>query len=103
MKKLIFFFAILIGSLTSCTKENVVSDDLTTSLDARGSGTPISIASIPQSVKDFIISKYPGYRIKEAQQELEHGVIEYKVTILNGRLKKRLLFDANWVFIGEKL
>jgi hypothetical protein len=104
MMKSVFFVAMLVGSLVSCTKESVLKDDSSiTTLDARGSGTPVSLASIPQSVKDFIAAKYAGYRIKEAQMELEDSGIQYKITILNGKLKKRLLFDANWMFIGEKL
>ena len=51
----------------------------------------------------YTSAKYAGYRIKEAQMELEDSGIQYKITILNGKLKKRLLFDANWMFIGEKL
>ena len=102
--KSVFFVVMLVGSLVSCTKDSVLADDsLTTILDVRGSGTPVSIASIPQAVKDFIAAKYAGYRIKEAQMELEDSGIQYKITILNGKLKKRLLFDANWMFIGEKL
>jgi len=102
--KSVFFVVMLVGSLVSCTKDSVLADDsLTTTLDARGSGTPVSIASIPQPVKDFIEAKYAGYKIKEAQMELEDSGIQYKITILNGKLKKRLLFDANWMFIGEKL
>lgn len=103
MFKNILVAIVLMASASSCTHDSLTTDDLTSSLDSRGSGTPVSVASIPQTVKDFISSKYPGYRIKEAQQEVEDAGIQFKVTIVNGGLKKRLLFDANWVFISEKL
>jgi hypothetical protein len=103
MKRILFFIAISTLTLVSCSKDsgvNLGSDDLLSS--SSSSGIQISTSSVPQSAKNLIASRYAGYSIKEVQQELEHGAKQFKITIVSGNAKIRLLFDANWVFIGEK-
>ncbi|MBL7814073.1 MAG: hypothetical protein JNL70_03630 [Saprospiraceae bacterium] len=102
MKRILFFVAVCLMSLTSCSKDDGVflgSDDFSSS-----SSTSVQVAtsSVPQSARNYIASNYAGYTIKEAQKELEHGATIYKVTIVKGNAKVRLLFDANWTFIGVK-
>lgn len=103
MKRILFFIALSTLTLASCQKDSGISlgsDDLSSS----SSSTSIQVAtsSVPQSARNLISSRYNGYSIKEVQKELEHGATIYKVTIVKGSSKIRLLFDANWTFIGEK-
>ena len=106
MKRLLFFIAISTLTLTSCSKDdgiNLGSDDLSSSSSSSSSpSVQIATSSVPQSARNLITTRYSGYSIKEAQKELEHGATIYKVTIVRGNTKIRLLFDANWNFIGEK-
>ena len=106
MKRLLFFIAISTLTLTSCSKDdgiNLGSDDLSSSSSSSSSpSVQIATSSVPQSARNLISTRYSGYSIKEAQKELEHGATIYKVTIVRGNTKIRLLFDANWNFIGEK-
>lgn len=109
MKRLLFFIAISTLTLTSCSKDDGISlgsDDLLShSSSSSSSSSPsvqIATSSVPQSARNLISTRYSGYSIKEAQKELEHGATIYKVTIVRGNTKIRLLFDANWNFIGEK-
>lgn len=103
MKRLIFFIAVCVLTLTSCSKDDGVflgSDDLS----SNSSSTSIQVAtsSVPQSARTTISTRYTGYTIKEVQKELEHGISIYQVTIVNGNTKIKLIFDANWTFVGEK-
>ena len=106
MKRILFFIALSTLTLTSCHKDSGLgssSDDFSLSSSSSSStSTPIAISSVPQSAKNFVASNYGGYSIKEAEQELEHGAKQYKLTIVSGSAKIRLLFDSNWNFIGEK-
>jgi uncharacterized membrane protein YkoI len=116
MRKSLFLAAGLALALTSCTKEQgITPDDSGNHLgfDDKGGGSSSSSSSTSSvnitltatqkaAVEAVIASKYAGYKIKEAEQELEHGVVFYKVTIVSGSAKIKLLFSADWKFIGEK-
>jgi hypothetical protein len=120
MKKSLFIALGLIVALTSCQKEGILAPDSSTNgststttnqgLIASKSTTSSSTTSTSitltttqkAAVNAVIASKYAGYSIKEAEKELEDGVVIYKVTIVSGDNKKRLLFNVNWQFIGEK-
>ena len=104
MKKNLFLAASLVFALASCQKLDGVSpgsDNSTSSLSS--SGTVVPMSSVPQSVKDFIATKYLGYAIHEVQTELEHGVSYFQVDIRKGSNdRKKLLFTKSWVFVKEK-
>ena len=109
MKRILFFIAISTLTLASCTKDsgvNLGSDDLLSSSSSSSSSSSGSIqiatSSVPTSARNLIAARYSGYSIKEVQRELEHGATIYKVAIVNGKNKIKLLFDANWNFLGEK-
>ena len=109
MKQILFFCAISMLTLASCSKDsgvNLGSDDLLSSSSSSSSSSSPSVqlatSSVPQSARNLIASRYTGFTIKELQKELEHGATIYKVTIVSGNSKIRLLFDANWNFLGEK-
>lgn len=106
MKRILFFIAISTLTLASCTKDSGLgssSDDFSLSSSSSSStSTPVAVSAVPQSAKNLISSRYSGYSIKEVQRELEHGATIYKIAIENGKTKIKLLFDANWNFLGEK-
>ncbi len=105
MKRILFFIAIATLSLTSCNKDSGLgssADDFSLSSSSSSTSTPLAISAVPQSAKTLIASRYKGYSLKEAEFELEHGAKQYKLTIVSGSAKIKLLFDANWNFIGEK-
>jgi hypothetical protein len=117
MKKSLFIVLGLIVALTSCQREGILSPDSSSSSSTTNQGLIPSTGSSSSSsssvgitlttaqkaaVNAVIASKYAGYSIKEAEKELEHGVTTYKVTIVSGGNKIRLLFNSNWQFIGEK-
>lgn len=113
MKNSLFLAATLVLALTSCQKEQgVLPDDSGnhTGLDDNGASSSSSSASVKITLTDaqkatvqaVINSKYAGYSIKEAEQELEHGAVIYQVTIVSGKNKVKLLFNSAWQFIGVK-
>jgi hypothetical protein len=117
MKQILFFVTISLFTLTSCHKgsgvnpgsEEFFSSSSNSSSSPSNSNSSSSNSSstttnntLPQSAKNLIAAQYRGYTVKEIEQETEHGTIIYKVTIVSGNAKIRLLFDANWVFLGEK-
>jgi hypothetical protein len=114
MKKFMFVFVGLFLALTSCQREAILSPDSSSSSttpstsgssssSSSSSSVAISLTTAQRaSVNAVIASKYAGYSIKEAEKEVEHGVIYYKVTIVSGSNKIRLLFNSSWQFIGEK-
>lgn len=112
MKKTIFLAVGLAIALSSCQKEQGISpdDSLNNLLDDKGSsGSSSASVNITlteaqkATINAVIASKYAGYSIKEAQQELEHGLVVYQITIISGKTKKKLLFNSAWQFIGEKV
>jgi hypothetical protein len=112
MKKSFFLALSLVCALVSCQKsEGVLPDDNSSLSEMRskggggGSGIPsinIPLSDVPQAVKDAIAVAYPGFTLKEAEKQFEDEGIQYKLTIVTRTAKKRLLYTANWVFIGEK-
>jgi hypothetical protein len=106
MKRILFSLAISTLTLASCTKDSGLgssADDFSLSSSSSSStSTPVAVSAVPQSAKNLISSRYSGYSIKEVQQELEHGAKIFQVTVVSGSAKIKLLFDANWNFLGEK-
>ena len=105
----------LIVALSSCTREPILSPDSSStsqnvpsssgsgSSSSSSSSNSISLTTAQRNIVNAVIaSKYPGYSIKEAEVEVEHGVTYYKVTIVSGNNKVRLLFNSSWQFIGVK-
>lgn len=113
MKKTVFLAVGLVVALSSCQKDQGVTpdDSLNNLLDDKGGSSGSNSASVNITLTDtqkatvnaIIASKYAGYSIKEAQQELEHGLVVYQITIVSGKTKKKLLFNSAWQFIGEKV
>jgi uncharacterized membrane protein YkoI len=115
MKKSMFIALGFVLALTACTREPILSPDSSSNtttnqglIPSTGSSSSSSSVNITltsaqkAAVNAVIASKYQGYSIKEAEKELEHGVTQYKVTIVSGNNKIRLLFNSAWQFIGEK-
>jgi uncharacterized membrane protein YkoI len=120
MKNVLFLAIMFIFALTSCTKGDSILPELDTNaslLTSRSSGgsddssssssstssNNITLTATQRAIVEAVITaKYAGYRIKEAEQELEHGVVYYKVTIVSGKKKIKLLFNTAWKFVGEK-
>ncbi len=109
MKRILLFTVISMSLLTSCQKgkgvnpgvDEVFPNPSNTNTTSNTSSQTTN-STLPQSASSFITSNYRGYAFKEMEQTTEHGVLVYKVTIVSGGAKIRLLFDANWQFIGEK-
>ena len=100
MKKLFFLAISLAFVLSSCFHlDSVTPDDNSSSTS---SSNHISLSSVPQSAKDFVASNYSSFSITAAEKELEHGAVQYKLTIEQGSNKKRLIFNASWQFLNEK-
>ncbi len=59
----------------------------------------ISLAVIPQSVKDSIAT-LTGYSIVLAQIDKHRDTIQYTILISNGTTRKILHYTANWIFIA---
>jgi hypothetical protein len=113
MKKSMFVIVGLIVALSSCTREPILSPDSSStnqgliasksSSSSSTSSNSISLTTAQRNIVNAVItSKYAGFSIKEAELELEHGVTYYKVTIVSGNNKIKLLFNSTWQFIGEK-
>lgn len=113
MKQILFFVTISLFTLTSCHKGSGVnpgseeffsnSSNTNTSTNTNtNTSSQTTSTTLPQSAKNLIAAQYRGYTVKEIEQETEHGAIIYKVTIVSGSAKIRLLFDINWNFLGEK-
>lgn len=94
-----FVFVSLFLTLTACKREPVLSPDNSSS----SSSVSINLTTDQTAAVNAVIaSKYAGYSIKEAQKEVEDGIVYYKVTIVSGDNKIRLMFNSSWQFIGEK-
>lgn len=61
----------------------------------------ISVDSLPQSIPLYITANYAGYTIKDAEKEKDRttNAIMYEVEIVNGTMRKKLIFDANGTFL----
>jgi flagellar basal body-associated protein FliL len=104
MKKSMFIILGLVCVLTACQRAPILSPDSSSSTSS-GSSSSSSVGIVlttnqQATVNAVIASRFPGYSIKEAEQELEHGVTYYKVTIISGNNKVKLLFSSTWQYIG---
>ncbi len=99
MKKSLFWAISITIAFSSCDH----SSNNNVSPSSSSSSTSMTLSQVPQSVKDWVANKYAGYRIHEVEQELEHGQIQYKLDIRDGKdNRKKLIFDRNWQFLYEK-
>jgi predicted nucleic acid-binding Zn-ribbon protein len=94
--KKIIAISIITAGIVSCSKDNVNSvpaDPTNTNLVARADNS-INVATLPQSVIDYIATNYPNETIVTSEIE-DNG--NYEVNLSNNI---ELIFDSNGTFLG---
>ncbi len=109
MKNFLFLVIVSMAVLTSCSKSNLGVDPSTTVTTSGGTvlggaggplGDTIPTSSIPDSVRNYINTNYPGATITIVETEIRNGVTTYEVEILVGGVRKELYFSSTWVFLN---
>lgn len=107
MKNLIFLGVVsAFMLLASCQKDSTVTPDsgaTSTVIPVQALGVlgdTLPLGTLPDSVRNYILTNYPGATITVVESETRHGVKTYEVEILVGGVRKELYFSATWVFLN---
>jgi uncharacterized membrane protein YkoI len=106
MKNLIFWGVVsALMFLTSCAKDSVTPTTDTTStvipVQALGIlGDTIPTSTLPDSVRNYILTNYPGAIITVVEVETRNGVTTYEVEIVVNGVRQELYFSSTWVFLN---
>ena len=109
MKKLLFVFVLIIGTLAvnaqatgTATKSTSTSKTTTTTTtNKKSSRTPVKVADLQKSITDNIANDYPGFTIKDAASVNLNNTETFDVVIVKGKTTETLVYDKDGKFVKK--
>jgi hypothetical protein len=109
MKKALFVFVLIIGTLVAnaqatgtTSKSTTTTKSTSTSTTTKKSAkTPVKVADLQKAITDNVAKDYAGFTIKEAYSVTNNNVVTYDVVVTKGTTTETLVYDKDGKFVKK--